>query len=78
VAINFTLTLNASNSNEGPQTTTFSVQTGQPSTTIVSYTGPPVLIDPNIPNTVTIPITVSGLSSPVGIVLLPDRKAYAD
>jgi subtilisin-like proprotein convertase family protein len=64
--IDFTLTLNASNSNEGPQTTTFSVQTGQPSTTVVSYTGPPVPIDPNIPNTVTIPITVSGLSSPVG------------
>jgi subtilisin-like proprotein convertase family protein/subtilisin family serine protease len=66
VVINFTLTLNATNSNEGPQTTTFSVQTGQPSTTVVSYTGPPVPIDPNIPNTVTIPITVSGLSSPIG------------
>src|SRR5262245_2013258 len=66
VLINFTLTLNAANSNEGPQTTTFSVQTGQPSSTVVSYTGPPVPIDPNIPNTVTIPITVSGLSSPIG------------
>src|SRR5215475_3032617 len=64
--IDFTLTLSASNSNEGPQTTSFSVQTGQPSTTVVSYTGPPVFIDPNIPNTVTIPIDVSGLSSPIG------------
>jgi subtilisin-like proprotein convertase family protein len=33
---------------------------------VVSYTGPPVFIDPNIPNTVTIPVTVSGLLSPIG------------
>jgi hypothetical protein len=65
-AIDFTLTVNASNSNEGPQAVTFKVQTGQPSTTVVSYTGPPVLIRADIPNTVTIPIAVSGLSGPIG------------
>jgi subtilisin-like proprotein convertase family protein len=64
--INFALTVNVSNSNDGPQTFTFSVQTGQPNTTVVSYTGPPVPINPNIASTVTIPITVSGLSSPIG------------
>jgi hypothetical protein len=66
VAIDFTLTVNASNSNEGPQAVSFKVQTGQPSTTVVSYTGPPVLIRADIPNTVTIPIAVSGLSGPIG------------
>src|SRR6266498_3323829 len=66
VAIDFTLTLNAANSNEGPQTSSFKVQTGEPNTSVISYTGPPVPIDPNLPNTVTIPITVSGLSSPIG------------
>ncbi len=55
------MTLNASNSNEGPRTTTFSVQTGQPSTTIVSYTGQPVPIDSNIPNTVTVFEDLSGI-----------------
>jgi subtilisin family serine protease len=66
VAIDFTLTLNAANSNEGPQTSSFRVQTGEPNTTVISYTGPPVPIDPNLPSVVTIPITVSGLSSPIG------------
>jgi subtilisin-like proprotein convertase family protein len=66
LAIDFTLTVNASNSNEGPQTSTFRVQTGQSNTTTVSYTGPPVLIRADIPSTVTIPIEVSGLSSPIG------------
>jgi subtilisin-like proprotein convertase family protein len=64
--INFTLTVNVSNSNDGPQTSTFSVQTGQPNITVASYTGPPVFVDPNIASTVTIPIVVSGLSGPVG------------
>jgi subtilisin-like proprotein convertase family protein len=59
--INFTLTVDVSNSNDGPQTSTFSVQTGQPNTTVVSYTGPPVPIPDN--GAVTIPIVVSGLSS---------------
>jgi len=66
LVVDFSLTVNASNSNEGPQTVTFKVQTGQSNTTVVSYTGPPVLIRSDIPNTVTIPIEVSGLSSPVG------------
>jgi hypothetical protein len=66
VAIDFTLTVNASNSNEGPQTFTFKVQTGEPNTSVISYTGPPVLIRSDIPSTVTIPITVSGLSGPIG------------
>src|SRR5262249_55973976 len=61
-AINFTLTVNVSNSDDGPQTSTFSVQTGQPNATVVSYTGPPVPISPAIASTVTIPIVVSGLS----------------
>jgi subtilisin-like proprotein convertase family protein len=64
--INFTLTVNVSNSNDGPQTSTFSVQTGQPNITVASYTGPPVFVDPNTASTVTIPIVVSGLSGPVG------------
>jgi subtilisin family serine protease len=64
--INFTLTVNVSNSDDGPQTSTFSVQTGQPNVTVVSYTGPPVPINPNIASTVTIPIEVSGLSGLVG------------
>ena len=64
--INFTLTVNVANSNDGPQTSTFSVQTGQPNVTVASYTGPPVPIDPNIASTVNIPIVVSGLSGPVG------------
>ena len=64
--INFTLTVNVSNSNDGPQTSTFSVQTGQPNITVASYTGPPVFVDPNTASTVTIPLVVSGLSGPVG------------
>jgi len=66
VAIDFTLTVNASNSNDGPQAVSFKVQTGEPNTSVISYTGPPVLIRADSPNTVTIPITVSGLSGPVG------------
>jgi subtilase family protein/proprotein convertase P-domain-containing protein len=64
--VNFTLTVNVSNSNDGPQTSTFSVQTGQPNITVASYTGPPVPISPNIASTVNIPIVVSGLSGPIG------------
>jgi subtilisin-like proprotein convertase family protein len=65
-AINFTLTVNVSNSNDGPQAFTFSVQTGEPSTTVVSYTGPPVPIPANLATTSNIPIVVSGLSGPIG------------
>jgi hypothetical protein len=64
--IDFTLTANAANSDEGPQTFSFKVQTGEPHATVISYTGPPVLIDSGAPNTVTIPIAVTGLSSPIG------------
>ncbi len=66
LVIDFTLTVNAANSNDGPQSFAFRVQTGEAHTTVISYTGPPVPIDPNIPNTVTIPIEVSGLSGPIG------------
>ena len=64
VAIDITLTVNVANSDEGPQAFTFKVQTGEPgsNTTVISYTGPPVLIRSDIPSTVTIPIAVSGLS----------------
>jgi subtilisin-like proprotein convertase family protein len=66
--INFSLTVNVANSDDGPQTSTFSVQTGQPNNVpvVVSYTGPPVPINPNIASTVNIPIEVSGLSGPIG------------
>jgi subtilisin-like proprotein convertase family protein len=65
-AINFTLTVNVSNSNDGPQAFTFSVQTGEPSTTVISYAGPPVPIPANLATTSNIPIVVSGLSGPIG------------
>jgi subtilisin-like proprotein convertase family protein len=66
VAIVFTLTVNVANSDDGPQPSTFRVQTGQPDDnfTVVSYTGPPVPI-PTIAATVTIPFMVSGLSGPI-------------
>ena len=66
VAIDFTLTVNVANSNEGPQTSAFKVQTGEANSIIISYTGPPVLIPPNLVSTVNIPISVSGLSGPIG------------
>jgi subtilisin family serine protease len=66
VAIDFTLTVNVANSNEGPQTVAFKVQTGEANTMVISYTGPPVLIPPNLVSTVNIPIVVSGLSAPIG------------
>jgi subtilisin-like proprotein convertase family protein len=64
--VNFSLTVNVANSNDGPQTSTFSVQTGQPNNVIVSYTGPPVPIPAAIASTVNIPIVVSGLSGTIG------------
>jgi subtilisin-like proprotein convertase family protein len=64
--VNFTLTVNVANSDDGPQTSTFSVQTGQPSPTVVSYTGPPAPISAGPPSTITIPIEVSGLTAPIG------------
>jgi len=66
VAIDFKLTVNVANSNEGPQTVAFKVQTGEVNAIVISYTGPPVLIPPNLVSTVNIPIVVSGLSGPVG------------
>jgi subtilisin-like proprotein convertase family protein len=67
VAINFTLTVNVANSDDGPQVSTFRVQTGDPNnvnTAVVSYTGPPAPI-PTVAATVTVPIVVSGLSGPI-------------
>lgn len=66
VVIDFTLTVNAANSNDGPQTLSFQVQTGQPNPTVVSYTGPPVTISSGPPSTVTVPIIVNGLSGAIG------------
>lgn len=66
VVIDFTLTVNAANSNDGPQTLSFQVQTGQPNPTVVSYTGPPVTISSGPPSTVTVPIIVNGLSGSIG------------
>jgi Subtilase family/Proprotein convertase P-domain len=66
VVIDFTATVNAANSNDGPQTLSFQVQTGQPSPTVVSYTGPPVVISSGPPSTITIPLEVSGLTAPIG------------
>jgi subtilisin-like proprotein convertase family protein len=65
LAIDFTLTVNYANSNEGAQALTFKVQTGASITTI-SYTGPPVPIPSNTAGTITIPIAVSGLAAPIG------------
>jgi subtilisin-like proprotein convertase family protein len=59
--IDFTLTVNYSNSNEGPQVLTFKVQTGEPNTAAFSYTGPPVAIPDDNPVGVSIPIEISGL-----------------
>jgi Proprotein convertase P-domain/Subtilase family len=66
VVIDFTATVNAANSNDGPQTLSFQVQTGQPNPTVVSYTGPPVVISSGPPSTITIPLEVSGLTAPIG------------
>jgi subtilisin-like proprotein convertase family protein len=66
VAIDFTLTVNVANSNDGPQTVAFKVQTGEANTIVISYTGPPAPIPPNLASTVNIPIVVSGLSAPIG------------
>jgi hypothetical protein len=62
--IDFTLTVNVANG-DGPQVFAFRVQTGEPSVTVISYTGPPVLIPANLATTINIPIVVSGLSAPV-------------
>jgi subtilisin-like proprotein convertase family protein len=66
VVIDFKLTVNVANSNDGPQTVAFKVQTGEANTIVISYAGPPVLIPPNLVSTVNIPIVVSGLSDPIG------------
>jgi subtilisin-like proprotein convertase family protein len=66
VAIDFTLTVNVANSNEGPQTVAFKVQTGEANTIVISYTGPPVPIPGNAVATINIPVVVSGLSAPIG------------
>ncbi|HEY9434492.1 MAG TPA: S8 family serine peptidase [Blastocatellia bacterium] len=66
LVIDFKLTVNVANSNESPQTLAFKVQTGEVNSTVISYTGPPVLIPPNLVSTVNIPIVVSGLSAPIG------------
>jgi subtilisin-like proprotein convertase family protein len=65
MGIDFSLTVNYANSNEGPQVLTFSFQVGEPATTIASFNGPPVPIPDNAVGTVTIPIEVSGLSGPI-------------
>jgi Subtilase family/Proprotein convertase P-domain len=64
--IDFTITVNFANSPNGPSTLTFQVQTGEPNDTVISYTGPPVVIPSTTAGTITIPITVSGLSSAIG------------
>jgi hypothetical protein len=61
VAIDFTLTVNVANSNEGPQTFAFKVQTVGANTTVISYPGPPAPIF----SLINIPIVVSGLSAPI-------------
>ena len=66
VAIDFTLTVNVANSNEGPQTLAFKVQTDEANPTVISYTGPPAPIPSNTVGTINIPIVVSGLSAPIG------------
>jgi len=66
LVIDFKLTVNVANSNESPQTLAFKVQTGEVNSTVISYTGPPVLIPPSLVSTVNIPIVVSGLSAPIG------------
>jgi subtilisin-like proprotein convertase family protein len=66
VAIDFTLTVNVANSNDGPQTIAFKVQTGEANTIVISYTGPPVPIPGNAVATINIPVVVSGLSAPIG------------
>ena len=66
LVIDFKLTVNVANSNESPQTLAFKVQTGEVNSTVISYTGPPVLIPPNLVSTVNIPIAISGLSGPIG------------
>ncbi len=64
--IDFTITVNYANSPNGPLTSTFQVQTGEPTDTVVSYTGPPVVIPSATVGTISIPIEVSGLSSAIG------------
>jgi subtilisin-like proprotein convertase family protein len=64
--IDFTLTINVANSNEGQQSLAFKLQTGEAVTTVISYTGPPVPIPGNIAGTFNIPIDVSGLTAPIG------------
>jgi hypothetical protein len=49
--IDFTLTVNVANG-DGPQVFTFRVQTGEPSATVISYTGPPVPIPANLATTI--------------------------
>jgi subtilisin family serine protease len=66
VAIDFKLTVNVANSNEGPQTFAFKVQTGETNTVVISYTGPPAPIPTNAVGTISIPVVVSGLSGPIG------------
>src|SRR5499426_2683514 len=58
VAIDFKLTVNVANSNDGPQTVAFKVQTGELNTSVISYTGPPVPIPNNAVGTISIPIVV--------------------
>ena len=67
VAIDFTLTVNYTNSNLGAQVFTFKVQTGQPDAlgTTFSYAGPAVPIPDGSLLGVDVPITISGLTSPI-------------
>ncbi|HKX27725.1 MAG TPA: proprotein convertase P-domain-containing protein [Blastocatellia bacterium] len=64
----FTASITYTNSNVGPLVFTFRVQTGQPDTgnSTFSYTGPALPIPDVNPVGVSIPITVSGMTSPIG------------